>query len=433
MKFYSTKGKSELVDFRTAVIKGIAEDGGLYLPKDIPFLPEAFFKCLSELSFHEIALTVTELFANEVSRNDLSDIIQSAFNFPVPTVKLDENLYVLELTHGPTLAFKDFGARFMAKMLSHFTKDEDKEVIILVATSGDTGSAVANGFYNVEGIKVVLLYPSGMVSKIQEQQLTTLGGNITALEIKGTFDDCQRLVKEAFADQVLNNKLNLTSANSINIARLIPQSLYYFHSFGSIQNKNKPAVFSVPSGNLGNLTGGILAHKMGLPVNKFIAAANANKVFPDYIKTGTFTPAPTIKTISNAMDVGNPSNFERIASIFLYDAENVRKVIFSDSFSDLDTYEAMNEIYKKYNYIIDPHGAVGYLANKKYSEDLIEDSISIILETAHPAKFSSEVKKATGIEIEIPERLGECLKKEKHSLVLSKEFNEFKSFLLETS
>ncbi len=433
MKFYSTKGKSELVDFRTAVVKGIADDGGLYLPKEIPVLPELFFKSLSELSFHEIALTVTGLFANEVSKNDLSDIIQSAFNFPAPTVRLNDNLNVLELTHGPTLAFKDFGARFMAKVLSHFVKDENKEVVILVATSGDTGSAVANGFYNVEGIKVVLLYPSGMVSKIQEQQLTTLDENITALEIKGTFDDCQRLVKEAFTDQVLNNKLNLTSANSINIARLIPQSLYYFHSFGSVQNKNKPVVFSVPSGNLGNLTGGILAYKMGLPVNKFIAAANANKVFPDYIKTGKFTPAPTIKTISNAMDVGNPSNFERIASIFLNNVNVTRKVIFSDTFSDSETYDAMKEIYQNYNYIIDPHGAVGYLANKKYSNEIKDDSISIILETAHPAKFLPEVKKALGIEIEIPERLGECLKKEKQSVVLSKGFNELKSFLLETN
>jgi len=431
MKFYSTKGKSGLVDFRTAVVKGIADDGGLYLPTEIPKLPASFFFELQNLSFNEIALTVIELYTEEISKNDLQNIIHSAFNFPVPTIKLEDNLYVLELTHGPTLAFKDFGARFMAKALSYFLKNENKEVVILVATSGDTGSAVANGFYNVEGIKVVLLYPSEMVSKIQEQQLTTLGGNITALEIKGTFDDCQRLVKEAFADEALKNKLNLTSANSINIARLIPQSLYYFYSFGTLQKENKPIIFSVPSGNLGNLTGGILALKMGLPISKFIAAANANKVFPDYIKNGKFIPAPTIKTISNAMDVGNPSNFERITSIFLNNDENVRKVIFSDSFSDKKTYEAMGEVYKKYSYMIDPHGAVGYLANKQYSDKLDDNSISVILETAHPAKFLSEVKNALGIDIEIPERLGTCLKKEKQSIILSKEFHELKSFLLE--
>ena len=432
MKFFSTNRKSELVDFRNAVINGIADDGGLYLPVEIPKLPDSFFSNLNSFSFHKIALTVTELFVDGITKNDLKKIIQDSFNFPVPTVQLDENFSILELTHGPTLAFKDFGARFMANTLSHFVKNANDEIVILVATSGDTGSAVANGFYNVEGIKVVLLYPSGMVSKIQEQQLTTLGGNITALEIEGTFDDCQRLVKEAFADLNLKKNLNLTSANSINIARLIPQSLYYFYSYGQLQKRNKPIVFSVPSGNLGNLTGGILAFKMGLPVSKFIAAANANKVFPDYLKSGKFIPQPTIKTISNAMDVGNPSNFARISSIFLNQSDNAGKVIFSDSFSDEDTYNAIREVYSKYNYVIDPHGAVGYLADRKYSMEYGNDFISIILETAHPAKFASEIEKALGINIEIPDRLKSCLNKEKQSIKLSKEFSELKSFLLET-
>lgn len=432
MKFYSSNNKNELVDFKNAVLKGIADDGGLYLPLEIPTLSDSFFSNLNSFSFQEIALNVLKLYVDEINENDLKKIIAKSFNFPLPNVWLDDNLYILELTHGPTLAFKDFGARFMANTLSHFVKDEKKEIIILVATSGDTGSAVANGFYNVEGIKVKLLYPSGMVSKTQEQQLTTLGGNITALEIEGTFDDCQRLVKEAFADNDLKTDIRLTSANSINIARLLPQSLYYFYSFGQIQAKNKPIVFSVPSGNLGNLTGGILAYKMGLPVDRFIAAVNANKVFPNYIKSGRFVPQPTIKTISNAMDVGNPSNFVRIASLFQNDIKNINKIIFSDSFSDEETYKAMQEVYTKYNYIIDPHGAVGYLAYKKYLTEFTNDFISVIIETAHPAKFASEIKKAIGIEIEMPEQLKSCLRKKKQSIKLSKDYNELKSFLLET-
>jgi threonine synthase len=317
----------------------------------------------------------------------------------------------------------------MAKTLSYFLRNEKKEVIILVATSGDTGSAVANGFYNIDGIKVVLLYPSGKVSQIQEQQLTTLDGNITALEIDGTFDDCQRLVKLAFADEELNKIKNLTSANSINIARLIPQSFYYFNAYAQLKNKDKQIIFSVPSGNLGNLTGGLLAYKMGLPVIKYVAACNANDVLPHYVRSGEFIAKPSIKTISNAMDVGNPSNFVRIVSLFQNDYHLIKKVLFSQSFSDDETRKAMKEVNKKYNYIIDPHGAVGCLALNEYIKSYPGDYLSIILETAHPAKFLDEVENVIGKSIQMPDRLRVCLEKEKHSIKLSKDFNEFKSFL----
>ncbi|MCX6149883.1 MAG: threonine synthase [Ignavibacteriales bacterium] len=431
MKYYSTNNKNNLVSFKQAVQKGIADDGGLFLPTQIPVMEQEFFKNISSLSFKEIAFTIARQFIeDEIAEDDLESIINQTFNFPSPIVSLNKNLFVLELFHGPTLAFKDFGARFMANTLSYFIKNESKEIVILVATSGDTGSAVANGFYNVEGIKVILLYPSGKVSKIQEQQLTTLGGNITALEVEGTFDDCQRLVKEAFADKDLNDKLNLTSANSINIARLIPQSFYYFNAYAQVKEKNNPIIFSVPSGNLGNLTGGLIAFKMGLPVHKFIAACNSNDVVTNYIKSGLFIPKPSVQTISNAMDVGNPSNFARIISLFKNDYELIKKIIFSRSYSDDETRNSIKEIYENYKYVIDPHGAVGYLALKEYLNGETNIYNSIVLETAHPAKFKDEVESVINKSIQLPDSLKECLVKEKHSVILSNSFDEFKSFLI---
>jgi threonine synthase len=431
MNYYSTNRKSKLVSFREAVIKGIAEDGGLFLPTEINTLPEEFFRNISSLSFQEIAVKVAEKFIeNEIPGPDLEELINKTLNFPAPIIPLNENIFVLELFHGPTLAFKDFGARFMAKSLSYFLRNENKEVIVLVATSGDTGSAVANGFYNVDGIKVILLYPSGKVSHIQEQQLTTLSGNITALEIEGTFDDCQRLVKQAFADENLNNSKNLTSANSINIARLIPQSFYYFNAFAQLNNRERPIVFSVPSGNLGNLTGGLLAYKMGLPVKRFIAACNSNDVLTHYINSGEFVPRPSIKTISNAMDVGNPSNFARILTLFKNDYSLIKKVLFSESFSDGKTRIAMKEVFDKYNYVIEPHGAVGYLTLEEYRKNNPGNYQSIILETAHPAKFLDELENTINKTIEIPERLRICLEKKKNSVKLSNDFKEFKNYLI---
>jgi threonine synthase len=432
MKFYSTNNKNNLVSFKEAVIKGIADDGGLFLPVEIPKLPSGFIKNINNYSFAEIAYNVSKtLLEDEIPDRDLKKIIDESINFDVPLIKLqNDSISVLELFHGPTLAFKDFGARFMAKTLSYFNQNKN-EITILVATSGDTGSAVANGFLNADGIKVILLYPSGKVSLIQEKQLTTLNGNITALEIEGTFDDCQRLVKQAFADQEIKKELILSSANSINIARLIPQSFYYFFAYSQIEDWSKPLVFSVPSGNFGNLTGGILAMIMGLPVHKFIAALNINDVFLDYIKKGIFEPKKSIRTISNAMDVGNPSNFFRIQSIFNESYEEIKEKIYAVSFSDEQTKAAIKEVFSKFNYVMDPHGAVGYLALKEFIKDKKAESINgVILETAHPAKFLDDVEDILKIKVEMPERLKHSLELEKKSIRLSSGFEEFKSFLL---
>ena len=432
MKYYSTNNKNNLVSFKEAVIKGIADDGGLFLPVEIPKLPSDFIKNVNKYSFSEIAYNIAKtLLENEIPDKDLKKIIDESINFEVPLIKLhDDSISVLELFHGPTLAFKDFGARYMAKTLSYFNQGKN-EITILVATSGDTGSAVANGFLNADGIRVILLYPSGKVSVIQEKQLTTLNGNITALEIAGTFDDCQRLVKQAFADREIKKELILSSANSINIARLIPQSFYYFFAYKQIHDKSKPLVFSVPSGNFGNLTGGILAMMMGLPVYKFIAALNINSVFLDYLKTGIFEARKSIRTISNAMDVGNPSNFFRIKSIFNESHKEIKDKIFAASFSDEQTKAAIKEVFSKYNYILDPHGAVGYLALKEFLKvDKAESINSIILETAHPAKFLDDVQDILKMKIEMPERLKHSLELEKKSIRLSNGFEEFKSFLM---
>jgi threonine synthase len=434
MYYYSTNNKSIRFSFKEAVLKGLSEDGGLFMPASIPTLDKSFIENVESKSFQEISLEIAKGFIDgEIEESDLEKIITDSINFDAPIVKLDDNNFILELFHGPTLAFKDFGARFMARTFSYFDKDNDKELIILVATSGDTGSAVANGFYLTEGIKVVILYPSGKISEIQEKQITTLDKNIIALEIDGTFDDCQKLVKSAFVDKDINEKLRLSSANSINIARLIPQSFYYLNAYKQVMKFRKKIVFSVPSGNFGNLTAGLFANEMGMNVKRFIAAVNSNKVFADYLVTGKLEPKPSIRTFSNAMDVGNPSNFARIIDLYENDFDRIQKNIYSKSYNDDQTISAIKEVYEKFNYVIDPHGAVGYLASKDFLEKYGEDNLIITLETAHPSKFVDIVKTALGIEVEIPNRLKECLKKEKKSVQLTNKFDEVKDFILNMS
>ncbi len=435
MKYYSTKNKNFKVSFRDAVLKGIAPDGGLFMPEEIPEFEENFFKNISDLSLKEIAFLVSKkIFGSDIETIELKNIIDSSITFDAPLVNISDNINILELFHGPTLAFKDFGARFMANTVACLNRDEEKEINILVATSGDTGSAVANGFFKVDGINVVLLYPSKKVSKIQEQQLTTLGENITALEVHGTFDDCQSLVKKAFADNELNSKITLSSANSINIARLLPQSFYYFNAYARVKDKNLPTVISVPSGNFGNLTAGLIAKRMGLPVQKFIAATNSNDVFTKYIDTSVFETKPSVKTLSNAMDVGNPSNFERILDLYNHNHQKIKDDIFSKSFSDEETVGAIKKVHSKYKYVIDPHGAVGFLALENFiSETKNKNGNGIVVETAHHSKFADIVENALNIKPDVPERLAKCLSKEKRSIEISKEYNDLKEFLLSTN
>ncbi len=432
MRFYSTNKKAEHVSFKDAVLKGIAEDGGLFVPENIPVLPAEFFDHINKLNFNEIAFEVLSPFVlDEIDSQNLHKIIENAFNFIAPLKEITKNVYVLELFHGPTLAFKDFGARFMAQALSYFMRNNDEEITILVATSGDTGSAVANGFYEIPGIRVLLLYPGGKVSEIQEKQLTTLDENVVALEVNGTFDDCQRLVKSAFLDKDLTQTLKLSSANSINIARLIPQSIYYFYAYAQLKDKKVPTVISVPSGNLGNLTGGLIAKKMGLPIYKFIAALNSNIVFFDYLQNGNYSPRPSIKTISNAMDVGNPSNFYRITEIFGNNLEEIKNLIHSEHFSDEETKEEIKRIFDKFNYLIDPHGAVGFLALENFAKKNNKENYNgIVLETAHPAKFMDVMQTVTNKNISIPDRLKNCLQKENKSIKISNKFEDFKEFLM---
>ncbi len=433
MKFYSTNNKQVQVSFREAVLKGIADDGGLFMPNGIPKLPEIFFRDIEKYSFQEIGFEVAKLFIDDINEVDLRTIIKNAISFPAPLVRLSNNISILELFHGPTLAFKDFGAKFLANFLTYYLKDEEKETLILVATSGDTGSAVANGFYEKEGIKVALLYPSGKVSRTQEQQLTTLGKNIFAFEIDGVFDDCQQLVKHAFHDSELKNIFSMTSANSINIARLLPQSFYYFEAYKQVKDKSLPFVVSVPSGNFGNLTAGLIALAMGLPVHRFIAAVNANDVFFNYLQNGKFEPKPSVLTLSNAMDVGNPSNFARIISLFENDVNLIRKKISSSRYDDKQTLSAIKEVKEKYQYTVDPHGAVGYLALKKYLHETGQENVNgVILETAHPAKFSEIVDKVLEEKTAIPERLSACFEKEKVSVMTNKDYASFKEALVRT-
>ena len=423
MKFYDINNPSHKVSSHEAVIKSISGTSGLYMPEFIPVLPDSFYTTLPDLSLQEIALEVSKaMLGDDVPYNELQQIVDDALNFPIPLKQLGENLFVLELFHGPTLAFKDVGARFMAGLFQHLLKNENKEVVIMVATSGDTGSAVANAFYNKKGIKVVILYPSGKVSDLQEKQLTTMGGNITALEVNGDFDDCQRLVKLAFADKKLNSQLNLTSANSINFARLFPQSFFYFHALAQLGKVNKPVVMSVPSGNLGNLTAGLMAKKMGLPVHQFIAATNRNRIVPDYLKSGEYKPQQTVHTISNAMDVGNPSNFPRLLEICQKRHDVIVSQIKSYSFDDGQNRSAMTELQNLYSYQADPHGAIAYLGLKEYG--LSDDYYSIFLETAHPAKFPDEVEKATNNPVSIPETLSELVNLTTKSVTISTNYQE---------
>ncbi len=427
MKYYSTHHQAPKVSFREAVVKGIAEDGGLYFPEEVKKLPQTFFNRLKGMSLPEIGYEFLKLYAGgELPDAELKQLMEDVFTFDTPLVKVSDDVYSLELFHGPTLAFKDVGARTLARFMSKFAGD--KKITVLVATSGDTGSAVANGFFNMPNIEVVVLYPKGRVSRLQEKQMTTLGGNITALEVKGNFDDCQRMVKEAFADEDLNNKLQLSSANSINIARLLPQAVYYFSIFSQLGKTDKPVVVSVPSGNLGNLTAGLLAAKAGVPVAKFIASANINKVFPDYVHTGLFTPRTSVATLSNAMDVGNPSNFSRIMELYHHSVEDVKNDIVAYSFDDEQTKANIAETYDKTGYILDPHGSVAHLGLKSYMEQ--GDFTGVFLETAHPAKFHNTVEEAINKKIEFPERLQKSMNKKGNSVEVENTLESLKEFLL---
>jgi threonine synthase len=431
MRFQSTRGSSQTATFAEAVNRGIAEDGGLFMPASIPLLPKDFLRSIDTLSFQEISFRVARiLLEGEIPDSSLRTVVEEALTFPAPLHELDDNVSILELFHGPTLAFKDFGARFMARILAYLHRNDSKETTILVATSGDTGSAVAHGFHNIEGMTVVLLYPSGRVSTIQELQLTTLEGNVQALEIDGTFDDCQRLVKQAFADRDLTSTRTLTSANSINVARLLPQSFYYFNAFARLPRRDRPVNFSVPSGNLGNLTAGLIAWKMGLPVYRFIAATNSNDTLPRYLKTGIYSPAPAVATISNAMDVGNPSNFARIHSLCGGDLKQIQSILSSASFSDDATRDGIAEVFQQYGYLLDPHGAVAYAALKELSHEVREDSHNIVLETAHPAKFPDVYDEEQRGALAVPERLQAMLRGRKRSVRLSTRFEELKAYLL---
>ena len=444
MRFVSTTNKSQPASFYQAVLKGLADDGGLYMPESIPQLPGDFWQDITDLSFKEIAFNAARPFVrDELNDGELQAVIDDAFTFDAPLVPIDEKIYVTELFHGPTLAFKDFGARFMSRIFSvmndkHEGLDrqsgrEENDVYILVATSGDTGSAVAHGFLGVPGIRVCLLYPSGKVSKLQEQQLTTVGGNVTAIEVDGTFDDCQKMVKQAFSDTDLRSELTLSSANSINFARLLPQSFYYIYAFAQLKNlTNEKPVFCVPSGNMGNLTGGLLAMKMGMPVDQFIVATNVNDVVPEYLRKGIFSPRPSVRTLSNAMDVGNPSNLDRIRFLFGDSISTVRKHLYGSSFNDDQTRDAIQWMHQQTGYVLDPHTAVGYLASEEYRKTTgDEESPIILMSTAHPAKFKDTVESVIGESIPMPKQLQECMEKPKHAVPLDADYSVLKNFLLD--
>lgn len=431
MNYYSTNHKAPTATLEEAVIKGLAPDRGLYMPEEIKTLPASFFNHIETLSFQEIAFEVaTCFFGDDIEAADLKNIVCDTLSFDIPIVNIENNIYSLELFHGPTLAFKDVGARFMARLLRHFIRKESRgQVNVLVATSGDTGSAVANGFLGVDGIHVYVLYPKGKVSPIQESQFATLGWNITALEVDGVFDDCQALVKQAFMDEELNRQMRLTSANSINVARFLPQAFYYFYAYAQLKRQGKAdnVVVCVPSGNFGNLCAGLFAHRMGLPVKRFIAANNANDVFYQYLKTGTYTPQSSKQTLANAMDVGAPSNFARIAALFNGNHRAIKAVIGGATYSDVMIRESMKGCYTATGYILDPHGACGYRALK---EQLQYGETGIFLETAHPAKFKETVDDALHINLPIPDRLVAFMQNEKQSVPMRNDFHIFKQFLL---
>jgi threonine synthase len=430
MFYYSTNKQSPRADFKEATIKGQAPDKGLYFPEALPQLPKGFIDSIARLSKEEIAFTAIKPFVGEtIPDSELQRIVTDTVNFDFPLVKINEQIYSLELFHGPTLAFKDVGARFMSRCLSYFVQGNNKQVTVLVATSGDTGGAVASGFYDVEGVNVVILYPSGKVSSVQELQLTTLGKNITAIEIEGNFDDCQQLVKQAFSDQELNKKLFLTSANSINVARWLPQQFYYFYAYQQWNDKTNPPIVCVPSGNFGNICAGMVAYVSGLPIKHFVAAVNANDAVYKYLQTGNYQSQQAVATLSNAMDVGNPSNFIRILELFKHQYPQVKNTVTSFSISDDQTKETLKDVYDQHHYLLDPHGAVAYAALERYLQEHNSDK-GIILETAHPVKFYDVVEPVIGQTVETPEPVKEILNKKKVSEKMKPDFDAFKEFLL---
>jgi len=432
MKYYNLSKPETLVSLKEAVLTGIQGSDGLFMPQHIPQLGKSFIENLPQYSLQEIGFEVAKLFLNEaVEESVIREIVNDALNFEIPLVKVCDNIFALELIHGPTLAFKDVGARFMARLFAYFLKNDSQKIHILVATSGDTGGAVANAFWNVPNINVTILYPSGKVSFLQEKQLTTLGKNIHALEVNGTFDDCQALVKKAFADTSLQQHVTLASANSINLARLIPQSFYYFWAYAQINNdtSNNNIVVCVPSGNFGNLTAGLMAKKMGLPIHQFIAATNANDILPQYLSTGNYIPQPSQQTISNAMDVGNPSNFSRIMALYNNDYEAVKKDLTGFSFSDEATKATMINVFQNDYYTLDPHGAVGFAALKEYQKTF-PNSTGIFFETAHPAKFMDVVEKTLRVKIKVPNALQEAANKTKRAEKIEVNYELLKTYLL---
>ena len=446
MKYYSTNHQAPEADLRKAVVKGLAEDRGLYMPEEIYQLPKAFFDDMPQMRFQDIAYNVaSQFFGDDVDLDALQDLVYDTLQFDCPVVKVKDNIYSLELFHGPTLAFKDVGARFMARLLQYFLRQGSvggdgiaahKTVNVLVATSGDTGSAVANGFLDVEGIHVYVLYPKGKVSPIQECQFTTLGQNITAIEVDGVFDDCQRLVKSAFMDEELNRHMMLTSANSINVARFLPQAFYYFNAVARLKALGEEnIVICVPSGNFGNICAALFGHAMGMPVKRFIAANNANDVFYNYLQTGSYEPQPSKQTLANAMDVGDPSNFARIIDLYSEGSkltaeethQRITSLISGATYNDERIKETMRQCYTETGYILDPHGACGYRA---LEEQLQPDEVGVFCETAHPAKFKEKVDDILGIDVEIPERLAAFMRGEKQSVPMPNDFEAFKAYLM---
>lgn len=428
MKYYSTNHKSDEVSLETAVVQGLASDRGLFMPKRIDRMPESFFEEIGSMTFQELSFEVAKkFFGEDIPDETLKQVVYETLSFDTPLVRVNGQIYSLELFHGPTAAFKDVGARFMARLLSHFLGRGEKMVHVLVATSGDTGSAVANGFLDVPGIKVHVLYPKGKVSEIQEKQFTTLGRNITALEVEGTFDDCQALVKSAFMDTGLKERITITSANSINVARFLPQAFYYFNAYAKLKEKDRKIVFSVPSGNFGNLTAGLFAKRMGLPIYQFIAANNRNDIVYNYLKTGIYVPRPSVSTIANAMDVGDPSNFARILDLYHNDHDSIANDIIGTTYNDGQIRETLLSIYNTTGYLLDPHGAVGYRA---LGELLKEGETGIFLETAHPAKFTETVEGIVGEgNVPMPEKLQHFMKGEKLSLQFSSDYKQFRDYL----
>ena len=431
MKYYSTSLQAPEATLEEAVVKGLAADKGLFMPRTIKPLPASFFEEIASLSFQEMAYRVADAFFGEdVPADTLRQIVDDTLSFDVPLVPVSPGIYSLELFHGPTLAFKDVGGRFMARLLGYFIRKEGKkQVNVLVATSGDTGSAVANGFLGVEGIHVYVLYPKGKVSEIQEKQFTTLGQNITALEVDGTFDDCQALVKSAFMDAELNAHMQLTSANSINVARFLPQAFYYFYAYAQLQRLQpgvKPVV-CVPSGNFGNITAGLFGKRMGLPVSRFIAANNRNDIFYQYLLSGQYNPRPSVATIANAMDVGNPSNFARVLDLYGHSHDAIAAEVSGATYTDEQIADTMRATWQQHHYLLDPHGACGYRA---LTEGLRQGEVGIFLETAHPAKFKDTVEQIIGTEVIVPEKLQAFMLGTKQSLPMSKEFAQFKAYLM---